>query len=85
MINSATHRVEVAYPAPQFEDLDELLGQLASHLGGCWSGSSIGLVEGLAERDIKFHFNDAEAARQFARKSTCIIGVRIVAADAAGR
>jgi hypothetical protein len=73
--------VEVAYPAPIFDDLDDLLKRLAESFGGNWFGSGVGLVTGLAERDIEFHFDDEISARDFARKTSCIIGVRVLATN----
>ena len=74
----AVVQVEVTYPAPIFDDLDDLLTRLAESFGGKWFGSGIGLITGLAERDIEFHFDDEILARDFARKTSCIIGVRVL-------
>lgn len=69
--------VELAYPAPMFEELDGLLNRLADNFGGAWTNSGTGLVKGMAERDLEFTFDDEEQARDFARKATFIIAVQV--------
>lgn len=69
-------RVEVFYPAPIFEELDDLLTVLAASYGGRWVASGVGLTDSWTMRDIEFHFIDGDQAQVFAAKSTCIVGVR---------
>lgn len=82
MANEAVDfRVQVAYPAPIFEDLDDLIERLAQMQDGTWVGSGVGFVDQHAERDIELRFNDEQAAKQFVKACSFLVGVRVLSVE----